>query len=45
MYVMRLFDNKTEDLITSCQLGATLNSYENVTCKENIFFNLQILNL
>ena len=42
---MRLFDNKTMDLIISYQLGATVNSYENVTCKENIFFNLEILYL
>ena len=31
---MHLFDNKTMDLIISCQLGATVNSYETVACKE-----------
>ena len=43
MYVIRLFDNKTMDSIISYLLGATVNSYENVTCKENIFLNLEIL--
>ena len=37
MYIMHLFDNKTMDLIISYLLSATINSYENVTCKENIF--------
>ena len=40
MYVMRLFDNKTMDLTISYLLGAIVNSYENVSCKENIFLNL-----
>ena len=34
------YAHRTMDLIISCQLGATVNSSENVTCKENIFFNL-----
>ena len=37
---MHLFDNKTIDLVISYLLSDTVNSYENVTCKENIFFNL-----
>ena len=45
--VMYLFDNKIMDLI-SYLLGDTVNSYENVTCKENIFFKFmkfEIFNL
>ena len=34
---MRVLDNKTMDLIKSYLLGVTVNSYEHVTCKENIF--------
>ena len=47
MYVMHLFDNKTIDLIISYLLDATINSYENVTCKESLFliYKFQIFNL
>ena len=38
MHVMRLFHNETMDLIESYLLGATVNSYQNVTCKKNTFF-------
>ena len=34
---------KTMDLIICYILGATVYSYENVTCKESIFLNLRIL--
>ena len=40
LYAMCLFNNKTMNLITSYLPGATVNSYENVTCKENTFLNL-----
>ena len=44
---MRLFDNKTIHLIINYLLDATVNSYENVTCKENIFliYKFRIFNL
>ena len=44
---MRLLDDKTIDLIISYLLDATVNSYENVTCKENIFliYKFRIFNL
>ena len=44
MYAMHPFDNKTMDMIISYPLGATVSSYENVTCKENICLNLWIFN-
>ena len=39
------FDNKTMELVISYLIGATVNSYKNVTCEEVIFLNLWILNL
>ena len=44
---MHLFDNKTIELIISYLLDATVNSYEDVTCKENTFliYKFQIFNL
>ena len=38
IHVMSLFDSKTMDLIISCQIGAIVNSYENVTCKGKHIF-------
>ena len=40
MFVMHLFDSKTLDLVVSYLLGVTVNYYENVTCKGNIFLIL-----
>ena len=42
---MHLFHNKTMDWVVSYRLGVTVNSHEKVTCKENLFLNLSILNI
>ena len=44
MLCASLITKLSMDLIISYLLGANGNLYENVTCKENIFFNLGILN-